>query len=101
VQFKPKGRFPPYDTLLQTWPEEIEPLVRSLRRPDGAVDADVDVLARTVCGLLDIPVYDDLVDSLHHVFMLYLEMKNNEMINQPGGGSLELVGEHLNFVSLA
>jgi intraflagellar transport protein 46 len=99
MQFKPQGRFPAFDTLMQTWPEELEPLVRSLRRPEGDIDVSTDLLVRAVCGLLDIPVYEDLVDCLHHVFMLYLEMKNNEVINQPDAGGMGPTG-HLNFVSL-
>jgi intraflagellar transport protein 46 len=99
MQFKPQGRFPAFDTLMQAWPEELEPLVRSLRSPEGDIDVPTSLLVRAVCGLLDIPVYEDLVDSLHHVFMLYLEMKNNEVINQPDAGAMGLAGQ-LNFVSL-
>jgi Intraflagellar transport complex B protein 46 C terminal len=100
LQFKPKGHFPPIDTLMQTWPEDLEPLIRGLRKPDGDVDIDMMTLVRTVCGLLDIPVYDDSIDSLHWVFMLFLEMKNNEMINHPEEQAIGTTNQ-LNFVSLA
>lgn len=83
LQFKPQGRFPTMDSLMQQWPEELEPLVRSLRKPGCHVDMPTAALARALCALLDIPVHADIVDSLHCFFNLFLEMKNNEMINPP------------------
>ena len=73
-------------------------MVRALRKPETHVDVDLLPLVRTVCGLLDIPVYDSPIDSLHWVFMLFLEMKNNEHINPPDQ-SVGLTGQ-LNYVSL-
>ena len=73
--------------------------MRSLRKPHGEVDVDTLTLVHTVCGLLDIPVYDDPVDSLHWMFLLFLEMKNNETINPPEADMGAT--EQLNFVSLA
>lgn len=99
VQFKPAGRFPPIDTLMQTWPEDLEPLIRSFRKPQADVDVNLLALVRTLCGLLDIPVYDDPVDSLHWMFMLYLEMKNNESINPPEADMGDAA--QLNFASFA
>jgi intraflagellar transport protein 46 len=34
--------------------------------------------------LLDIPVYNNLVESLHVMFTTYLEFKNNPFLNQAG-----------------
>eukprot|EP00892_Ulva_mutabilis_P009915 jgi/Ulvmu1/7296/UM035_0085.1 len=80
-EFKSSNRFPPIDTLMQAWPEELEPLVRRLRISNAHVDVDVTTLSEALCNLLDIPVYEDLLESLHWMFMLFLELKNNELVN--------------------
>ena len=85
---------------MHSWPEELEPLVRSLRAPQGSVDIDLRPLVSTLCGMLDIPVYDDPVDSLHMLFTLYLEMKNNEAINPQEPDALGMASQ-LNYVSFA
>lgn len=98
LQFKPSSRFPAIDTLIQAWPEELEPLVRSLHVSRAYVDVDLKTLGEAVCNLLDIPVYEDPLESLHWVFMLYLELKNNELINPKGNtmGALENVNFYMN-----
>ena len=98
VQFKPRGRFPTMDSLMQAWPEELEALVRNLRKPGGHMDVPTPVLAKALCALLDIPVHGDIIDSLHCMFMLFLEMKTNEMINPPEVLALASAGKP-NFVS--
>jgi intraflagellar transport protein 46 len=35
-----------------------------------------------VCSLLDIPVYENPVESLHLLFSLYLEFKHNPVFGQ-------------------
>lgn len=100
LQFKPKGRFPSMDALTHSWPEELEPLVRSLRAPEGSVDVGLRTLAAALCGALDIPVYEDPVDSLHVLFTLFLEMKNNETINPQEPDALGMASQ-LNHMSFA
>lgn len=75
----PEGRFPPIDSLMQAWPEELEPLVRSLRVPSTHVDVDLLTLTRAVCNLLDIPVHANPVEALHCLFTLHLEMKHSPL----------------------
>ena len=98
MQFKPQGRFPTMDSLMQVWPEELEPLVRNLRKPGTDLDMPTPVLAKALCALLDIPFHGDIIDSLHCMFMLFLEMKNNEMINPPDANAMAPAGKP-NFAS--
>ena len=35
-----------------------------------------------LCGILDIPVYDNPIESLHVLFSLYLEFKSNPIFKQ-------------------
>ena len=48
-----------------------------VRRIANQLELDLKTYAKMVCTLLDIPVYDDPVESLHVLFTLYLEFKNN------------------------
>jgi hypothetical protein len=96
LQFKPKNRFPTLDTLMQAWPDELEPLVKNLRVTNSNVPVELNTLCRAVCNVLDIPVYDDLLESLHWVFMLYLELKNSA----PADTMARMGGDdHVNFLS--
>lgn len=45
-------------------------------------ELDIKTYAKLVCTLLDIPVYDDPIESLHVLFTLYLEFKNNPIFRQ-------------------
>ena len=82
------------DTLMQSWPEELEPLVKNLRVANTHVPVDLNTLCRGLCNVLDIPVYDDLLESLHWLFMLYLEFKNceqtdaNDMMSAAGHANI-------------
>ena len=40
-------------------------------------DVDLSTFVKIVCSILDIPVYDNPIESLHTLFTLYLEFKNN------------------------
>lgn len=81
---------------MQAWPEELEPLVRSLRIPSAHVDVDVRTLGEALCNTLDIPVYEDLLESLHWMFMLYLELKDNELINPKDSNTMGAM-DNVNF----
>jgi intraflagellar transport protein 46 len=52
--------------------------------PPAQIDVDAATYARIVCALLDIPVYGNVIESLHHLFELYLEFANNPHFNAPG-----------------
>ena len=40
-------------------------------------DVDLSTFVKIVCGILDVPVYDNPIESMHTLFTLYLEFKNN------------------------
>lgn len=48
----------------------------------------VEEYARLACALLDIPVYDNIIESLHLLFSLYSEFKANPYFSSqgPAGG---------------
>lgn len=45
-------------------------------------DLDLKTYSKMLCALLDIPVYENPVESLHVLFTLYLEFKNNPVFKQ-------------------
>lgn len=45
-------------------------------------DLDLKTFSKLVCSLLDIPVYENPVESLHLLFSLYLEFKHNPVFGQ-------------------
>lgn len=47
---------------------------------------ELDLLAygKLVCALLDVPVYDNVIDSLHVVFSLFLAFKQNPFFMHVG-----------------
>ena len=85
---------PSIESLMELWPSDVEELLAELQRnnaqknsntsskqpPLSVVDLDVGLrdLARIVCAVLDVPVYDgQLIQSLHVVFTLYAEFMAN------------------------
>lgn len=86
-------RMPELDVLMQEWPHEVEQVLRSGRMPDGTTPLELPQMIRTLCGLLDIPCYYNLVESLHCMFSLYLELKSNPFLkNNPEGGPMTFPG---------
>lgn len=73
---------PHVNRLMKAWPEEFESQLQQLALPTSALNLDVNSFARVVCALLDVPVYDKVVESLHVVFSLYSEFQNNVHFQQ-------------------
>ena len=71
---------PDIEGLMQEWPQDFDKVLAQNpdALPDASLDVDVGGFARIVCALLDIPVHDSVVESLHVLFTLYLEAKNHQ-----------------------
>lgn len=72
---------PDIESLMQIWPQELEQTLKNIPLPNSRLDLTVAQYARVVCAMLDIPVYDKVTDSLHVLFTLYSEFKNNAHFN--------------------
>lgn len=68
---------PDIERLMQVWPSQFEEMLKTVTLPGHEIELDVKDYARVVCALLDIPVYDKITESLHVLFTLYSEFKNN------------------------
>lgn len=72
---------PTIESLMQIWPEELEAHLNSLPSPE--CDLSLEMYARVICCILDIPVYDGkITESLHLLFDLFLEFKTNQHFSQ-------------------
>jgi intraflagellar transport protein 46 len=72
---------PDIDSLLDVLPEDFEQALQttSLFLPD--IDLSLAEYARTLCSLLDIPIYENPIESLYQMFVLFVDFKNNPHLN--------------------
>lgn len=73
---------PDIEALMQVWPQEMEQLLRDCPLPTADMDLDLPNFVKVVCAILDVPVYDKMTESLHVLFTLYSEFKNNAHFQQ-------------------
>jgi len=71
---------PDIESLMQVWPPQFEDELSRSKLPSKDLDVSLEDYARIVCALFDIPVHDNgtLTESLHVLFTLYSEFKNND-----------------------
>ena len=63
---------------MQVWPEQLEEMLKTVKLPPPEIDLDVRDYARVLCALLDIPVHQNVTESLHVLFTLYSEFSTNQ-----------------------
>ncbi|KAK9827496.1 hypothetical protein WJX74_005719 [Apatococcus lobatus] len=85
---------PAVDSLLEAWPAASQPQL-----PPGHEELNLRSLVTLVCNLLDIPVYDNPVESLHLLFSAMLEARQRaehstsaSLESGVGGYSLQQAG---------
>ncbi|KAM8927299.1 intraflagellar transport protein 46 homolog isoform 1-T1 [Pelodytes ibericus] len=69
---------PEVDALMQEWPPEFEELLGKVGLPTAELDCDLPTYIDMICGILDIPVYKNRIQSLHVLFSLFSEFKNSQ-----------------------
>ncbi|XP_063059802.1 intraflagellar transport protein 46 homolog isoform X2 [Engraulis encrasicolus] len=69
---------PDIDSLMQEWPPEFEELLGKVSLPTADINCDLAEYIDIICGILDIPVYKNKIQSLHVLFTLYSEFKNSQ-----------------------
>jgi len=73
---------PDIEQLMQEWPPEFEELLKSANLPGADIDCELAEYIDLICSILDIPVYNNRIQSLHVLFTLYSEFKNSQHFNQ-------------------
>uniref|UniRef100_A0A7S2C2T6 Intraflagellar transport protein 46 homolog n=1 Tax=Octactis speculum TaxID=3111310 RepID=A0A7S2C2T6_9STRA len=77
VEVQYKKNMPDIDSLMQEWPEELEEMLQKTTLPGPDMDLTLEEYARVICAVMDVPVYDNSVESLHVIFSLYMAFKEN------------------------
>jgi len=72
-----KKNMPEIEALMDVWPEEFEALLGNTPLPSPDLDLSLAEYAKTLCTILDIPVYENPVESLHLMFTLFIDFRNN------------------------
>eukprot|EP01029_Cantina_marsupialis_P030310 TRINITY_DN815_c0_g1_i1.p1 TRINITY_DN815_c0_g1~~TRINITY_DN815_c0_g1_i1.p1 ORF type:complete len:400 (-),score=155.76 TRINITY_DN815_c0_g1_i1:488-1687(-) len=72
-----KKPMPDVEVLMQEWPAEFEEALKDIPVPGANINMELKEYCRVACALLDIPVYDNIVESMHLLFTLYNEFKTN------------------------
>mgnify|MGYP001147653087 CR=1 FL=1 len=79
-------KMPEMEELMQFWPDELEKAFSVLPMPSADLDLSLDEFIRVVCALLDIPVKGNVVESLHVLFTLYQQFKENHYFTNATNG---------------
>ena len=89
------GNMPDMESLMAAWGTEEEHVVRSIRMPDGHLPVPLPDMVRIFCSILDIPVGDNPIESLHVLFTLFHELKTNPFVqgreNPTGLGEAQIM----------
>lgn len=86
--FSYSNPMPDIDTLMQEWPDEVEEQLASVEALGKDLDCDLLTLVDLVCGLVDIPVYESRIESLHLLFSLYSAVKHLQLKADPATTNL-------------
>jgi intraflagellar transport protein 46 len=70
-------KMPDIEKLMQVWPTEFEDYITSNPLPIAELDLPLQDFVKVIAVLLDVPVHSDNTDTLHVIFTLYSEFKNN------------------------
>jgi len=73
---------PDIEALMQIWPANFEEMLENTRLPDAELAVELRDLVRLMCAILDIPVYNNITESLHVLFSLYSDFKANVHFQQ-------------------
>lgn len=101
---------PDIESLMQVWPDDVEEMLQGgLKLPGGQMEMTLEEYAKTICAILDIPVHaskdesSGLLQSLHLLFTLWSEFKNNQHFRQTFGmaGDAAAMGDTATAASMA
>jgi intraflagellar transport protein 46 len=91
-----KKNMPDPDLLMEAWPENFEQTLNELVMPSPDLDLTLPEYAKLLCSLLDIPTYDNPIESLHVLFSLYMDFKNNAHFQVAEAAEVNAVGMYGN-----
>jgi intraflagellar transport protein 46 len=72
-----KKSMPDIEQLMEIWSEEFELLLSSTTLPSPDLDLNLFEYTKILCSILDIPIYDNIIESLHVMLSLFIDFRNN------------------------
>jgi len=72
-----KKNMPEFDSLMEMWTPDFEEILKATQLPSPDLDLSLAEYTRVLCTILDIPTYDNPVESLHLMFTLFMEFRDN------------------------
>ena len=86
-----KKNMPDIDQLMDVWPEEFEAMLATAQLPSPDLDMSLAEYSKVLCSILDIPTYENPIESLHLLFSLFIDFRNNphfqsRLLGGGGGG---------------
>lgn len=97
VDYQYKKNMPDIESLMQEWPEEFEEMLSKSTLPGPDMELSLEEYAKVICAIMDVPVYDNIIESLHVIFSLYMEFKDNphfaarSKANEEGEGGMNMM----------
>lgn len=77
-----KHNMPDIDRLMEVWPEEFEAKLENSMLPSPDLDLSLGEYTKALCTILDIPVFENPIESLHLLFTLFIDCRNNHHFQQ-------------------
>jgi len=72
-------RMPDIEQLMQVWPAEFEEFLQTNPLPElSELELDLPEYIKLIASILDVPVYNQITETLHVIFTLYSEFKSNQ-----------------------
>merc|ERR1740138_1712735 len=72
-------RMPDIEQLMQVWPAEFEEFLQSNPLPEFSdMELELSDYIKLMASILDVPVYNQITETLHVIFTLYSEFKSNQ-----------------------
>ncbi|XKL60918.1 hypothetical protein PGB90_007975 [Kerria lacca] len=81
--FTYSNQMPDIDTLMQEWPTDFEEQLINVESLGKHLNCNLLNYVDIVCSLVDIPVYESRIESLHLLFSLYAAVKNVQIKADP------------------
>ncbi|CAH8450029.1 unnamed protein product [Schistosoma turkestanicum] len=73
---------PEISELMAVWPSSFEESINTMQLQISQLDCSLKDYVDIICALLDIPVYNNRIHSLHLLFSLYMEFQNSQHFRQ-------------------
>jgi len=72
-------RMPDIEQLMQVWPAEFEEYLQTNPLPElSELELELPDYIKLIASILDVPVYNQITETLHVIFTLYSEFKSNQ-----------------------